>query len=73
LREVTKTGKPICVEYDGKPVAIILSVREYERLRRVSIQADKTELVSNAFGMWLEHSDIEDGWIAKGRACWESE
>ena len=54
LREVTKTGGPIYVERDGKPVAVILSVREYERTRRIPLPADKTKLVRDAFGMWVD-------------------
>jgi prevent-host-death family protein len=73
LREVTKTGGPIYVERDGKPVAVILSVREYERTRRVSLPEDKVELARNAFGMWANRADINDEWVAEGRARWESE
>lgn len=73
LREVTKTGGPIYVERDGKPVAVILSVREYERTRRVLLPADKAKLARDAFGMWANRADIDDKWIAEGRARWESE
>ncbi len=73
LREVTKTGGPIYVERDGKPVAVILSVREYERTRRVTLTADKAELARNTFGMWANRTDIDDEWVAEGRARWESE
>jgi len=73
LREVTKTGGPIYVERDGKPVAVILSVREYERTRRVPLPADKAELARNAFGMWANRTDIDADWVNAGRARWESE
>ena len=73
LREVTKTGGPIYVERDGKPVAVILSVREYERTRRVTLTADKAELARDTFGMWANRKDIDDKWVAEGRARWESE
>lgn len=73
LREVTKTGGPIYVERDGKPVAVILSVREYERTRRVPLTADKAELARNAFGMWASRTDIDDQWVNEGRSRWESE
>jgi prevent-host-death family protein len=72
LREVAKTGGPIYVERDGKPVAVILSVREYERTRRVPLAADKAELARSAFGMWADRADIEDDWITEGRSRWES-
>jgi prevent-host-death family protein len=73
LREVTKTGGPIYVERDGKPVAVILSVREYERTRRVSLPGDKAKLARNAFGMWANRTDIDADWVSEGRARWESE
>jgi prevent-host-death family protein len=73
LREVTKTGGPIYVERDGKPVAVILSVREYERTRRVSLPGDKAELARTAFGMWADRTDIDDDWVNNGRSRWESE
>jgi prevent-host-death family protein len=73
LREVAKTGGPIYVERDGKPVAVILSVREYERTRRVSLLVEKVDLARNAFGMWADRADIDDDWISEGRARWESE
>ena len=73
LREVTKTGGPIYVERGGKPVAVILSVREYERTRRVSLPGDKAELARTAFGMWADRTDIDDDWVNNGRSRWESE
>ena len=73
LREVTKTGGPIYVERDGKPVAVILSVREYERTRRISLTVDKAQLARTAFGMWADRVDIDDDWVSEGRARWESE
>ena len=73
LREVSKTGGPIYVERDGKPVAVILSVREYERTRRVTLTADKAELVHEAFGMWANRTDIDENWVSEGRSHWESE
>jgi hypothetical protein len=50
-----------------------LSVREYERTRRVSLPADKAELSRNAFGMWADRTDINTDWVREGRARWESE
>ena len=73
LREVTKTGGPIYVERDGKPVAVILSVREYERTRRIPLSSDKTNLARSVFGMWADRTDIDDDWVRDGRARWESE
>ena len=73
LREVAKTGGPIYVERDGKPVAVILSVREYERTRRVPLAGDKTGRARDAFGMWAKRTDIDDNWVSEGRARWESE
>jgi prevent-host-death family protein len=73
LREVSKTGGPIYVERDGNPVAVIVSVREYERTRRLPLPPDKAEIARNAFGMWAGRTDIDDDWVSAGRARWESE
>jgi prevent-host-death family protein len=43
LREVAKSGGPIYVERDGKPVAVILSVHEYERTKRVKLPPARIE------------------------------
>lgn len=74
LREVAKSGGPIYVERDGKPVAVILSVREYERARRrPALSNGKVDLLRSAFGMWVNRPDIGEGWVGEGRARWDSE
>jgi prevent-host-death family protein len=73
LREVARSGGPIYVERDGKSVAVILSVREYERARRAKLTPKKVESLRNAFGMWAERSDINDNWLKESRASWESD
>ena len=74
LREVAKTGGPILIERDGKPVAVIMSVREYERhRRRRRLPPEKRELLRSAFGMWANRPDIADDWLAEGRSRWVSE
>ncbi|MBL8090457.1 MAG: type II toxin-antitoxin system Phd/YefM family antitoxin [Anaerolineales bacterium] len=72
LREVVKSGGPIYVERDGKSVAVILSVREYERAKRAKLPPAKIEVLRGAFGMWAKRADITDNWLAEGRAKWES-
>ena len=73
LREVAKSGGPIYVERDGKPVAVILSIREYERnRRRAGLTPKKAESLRSAFGMWAERTDIGDDWLKESRARWES-
>jgi prevent-host-death family protein len=73
LREVAKSGGPIYIERDGKSVAVILSIREYERARRAKLTPKKTELLRGAFGMWAGRSDINDEWLNEGRTKWESD
>lgn len=73
LREVAKSGGPICIERDGKSVAVILSVREYERTRRVKVSPQKAELMRSVFGMWSSRNDINDDWLKEGRSRWESD
>lgn len=74
LREISKTGGPIVVERDGQPVAVILSIEEYERSHRDStLLPDHDALLEGAFGMWAGRSDIDDDWLEKGRERWEGE
>ena len=72
LREVAKSGGPIYVERDGKSVAVILRVREYERGRRAKLTLKKAESLRKAFGMWAERADITDEWLTENRSKWES-
>jgi prevent-host-death family protein len=73
LREVAKSGGPIYIERDGKSVAVILSVREYERARRAKLTPKKAELLRGAFGMWAGRADINDEWLKESRTKWESD
>ena len=73
LREVVKSGGHIYIERDGKSVAVILSVREYERTRRTKLSPKKAELTRGAFGLWADRTDITDNWLKEGRAKWESD
>ncbi len=73
LREIVKSGGPIYIERDGKSVAVILSVREYERARRAKLTPKKAEILRGAFGMWAGRSDINDEWLKESRAKWESD
>jgi len=73
LREVAKSGGPIYVERDGKPVAVILSVSEFERTRRgAALSGEKTRLLEDAFGMWRGRADIGENWVTEGRSRWDS-
>lgn len=70
LREVNQTGGPIVVERDGKPVAVIVSVSEYERMQRQGPTA--AALPQAAFGLWAARNDMDDEWLANGRNQGES-
>jgi prevent-host-death family protein len=75
LREITRTGGPILVERDGRPVAVILSLCAYEETRRALLTpaAGQVELARAAFGMWAGREDIDDDWLQRGRERWRSE
>jgi len=73
LREVAASGGPIYIQRDGKPVAVLLSIREYERTRRGKMTPKRTEMLRSAFGMWVNRTDIDDNWLKEGRARWESD
>lgn len=36
MRQVTEKGQPVIVEREGKPQVVVLSVAEYDRLRRAA-------------------------------------
>lgn len=73
LREVTTSGGPIYIQRGGKPVAVIVSIREYERSRRAKLSPKKAEVLRRAFGMWADRTDIGDDWLTESRARWESD
>jgi len=72
LREVSQTGGPIVVERDGKPVAVIMSMSEYERWQQAQPQPVEQDALQAAFGIWANRDDIDDTWLANGRSQWES-
>ena len=73
LREIARAGGPIYIERMGKPVAVILSVREYERSCRVTAPANKADILRESFGMWAGRADIGINWVSEGRTRWKSE
>ncbi len=74
LREVMRTGGPVVVERSGKPIAVILSVEAFNRLRpRADGAAERGALGLAAFGMWADRADISEDWLERGRARWHSE
>ncbi len=73
LREVTISGGPVYIQRDGKPVAVILSIREYERTRRTRLTPKRAEKLRRAFGMWADRADLDDNWLKESRARWESD
>lgn len=73
LREITRSGGPIVVERGGKPVAVLLSIEEYQRHHRSpAIGSEREPLLTGAFGMWQERDEIDDEWLVAGRRQWES-
>ena len=74
LREVSLSGTPIIVEKDSKPVAVIMSIDEYERLFLSHALTDEMRVnIQNSFGMWATRSDMDEDWLANGRARWVSD
>ena len=62
------------IERDGRPVAVILSLRAYEEAcRPARATADRLELARAAFEMWAGRQDIDDEWLERGRQLWHSE
>ena len=73
LRELSITGGPVVVEKDNKPVAVILSIEEYNRAFTQQPFVLATEQAAqSSFGMWADRPDLDDEWLADGRARWQS-
>lgn len=74
LRQVDKSGGPIVIERDGKPVAVLISIDAYERLQRQDgFDTEDNSLLDSAFGMWGNRSEIDDTWLSNGRLNWKSD
>jgi len=75
LREVSLSDGPIVIERDSKPVAIIMSIDEYKRSMTATRKTAVTgsPQLRNSFGMWRNRQDIDENWLADGRARWESD
>jgi prevent-host-death family protein len=73
LRDVSKSGSPILIERDGKPVAVIMGIEQYEAIsKRPLPDMDKKNLAREAFGMWANREDLSDEWLKAGREQWYS-
>lgn len=73
LRDVSKSGSPILIERDGKAVAVIMGIEQYEAIsRRPLPDADKKALAREAFGMWANRQDLDDEWLKASRERWYS-
>jgi prevent-host-death family protein len=73
LRDVSKSGGPILIERDGKPVAVIMGIEQYEAIsKRPLPDTDKKNLAREAFGMWANREDLDDEWLKAGRDRWYS-
>ena len=74
LRQVTQSDDPIIIERDGKPVAVLVSIAAWQALQPSSNWViDDATLLDSAFGLWANRPDIDDDWLAEGRANWESD
>ncbi len=74
LNEISRNGGPIIIERGGKAVAVILSMGMFKRLRPGSKRTrNRRALALSAFGMWADRSDIDEEWLARGRARWQNE
>jgi len=72
LREIAQTGNPIIVQRGKKPVAVIMSMAEYERFfSTILTNEEGATLIQNSFGMW-GNREIDDEWLKDGRSRWES-
>ena len=73
LRQIAKTGGPIIVERDGKAVAVILSMSEYQRMQPQALpEEEQLGLLKEAFGLWSQRPEMDEEWLVDGRSRWES-
>jgi prevent-host-death family protein len=72
LRQLTQTNEPIMIRRDGQPVAIMLSIAEYNKLHMTDVPVSTTVQAQSAFGMWRDRDDLDDEWLNKGRDQWHS-
>lgn len=73
LREVARSGGPIFIKRRNKPVAVIISIDEYERLEKpLALPAERHHLPQDIFGMWSTRDDIDDAWLDGGCSRWRS-
>ena len=74
LRQIAKTGGPIIVERDGKAVAVILSMSEYQRMQPQALPEEEQQLglLKEAFGLWSQRPEMDEEWLVDGRSRWES-
>ena len=72
LRELKESGEPFVVERAGKPVAVIMSLDEYEQKMGRAVQNQDEDLIQQAFGMWANRDDLDDDWFQDGRSRWKS-
>jgi prevent-host-death family protein len=73
LRDLSITGGPIIVEKDNKPVAVILSIEEYERMVfSKPLSLEQQQVVESSFGLWASRPDLDEEWLADGRSRWQS-
>lgn len=74
LNEISRTGGPIIVARGGKAVAVILSTKMFARLRPKPKRAsNRRALALAAFGMWANRAEIDDDWLLRSRARWQSD
>ena len=71
LNEVSTSGNPIIVEKSGKPVAVIISVKDYEQIQQQTLSPQQD--LRDVFGMWARREDVDEEWLMEGRAQWWSQ
>jgi len=73
LQAIKEEKVAYVVETFGRPQAVLIDLEEYRRLEsREAGRAPLDETARAAFGMWRDREDIDDDWLTRGRAQWDS-
>lgn len=75
IQQVREENATYIVETFGRPQVVIMSLEAYRELQRAGRQArsEQKELAGSSFGLWVDRPELDDDWLAAGRAQWQSD
>lgn len=59
IAKAAETGRPMVITQKGKPVAAVIGIAEFERLRRLAeLAEDYRAIIEAQEGPWLSHEEV---------------